>query len=397
MSAPPGPTPDTRTEIQPDPRPDPQKDTPRLFSLAAYFQARLGAPARKVPLDAGFSCPNRDGTLKQADGSTGCVFCNPAGSGTGLFAQGHTLAGQWALLAPRLAARHPEALLLAYLQAYTNTHASLDRLQSVLAEISGLPGVAGLCLGTRPDCLDVGLDVDGTYARLDALASLVKTDALASLLNKDATASPINNDTLGSSSRNAVAAGAGLSFVQLDLGLQSADDAVLSLIGRGHDAACFARAARAAADRGLAVCAHLVHGLPGAGPDDLARSVDFLNELPVAGVKFHNLLVCRGARLAALWRAGAYVLPGRVDYVAAVVRALTLLRPDICVQRLASDPVPGELIAPDWGADKEGTLRRIRAELVRQNTWQGREGYCPDKLPQWGRPPQQGADKKDRP
>jgi len=80
-----------------------------------------------------------------------------------------------------------------------------------------------------------------------------------------------------------------------------------------------------------------------------------------------------------------------------VVRALTLLRPDICVQRLASDPVPGELIAPDWGADKEGTLRRIRAELVRQNTWQGREGYCPDKLPQWGRPPQQGADKKDRP
>lgn len=178
-------------------------------------------------------------------------------------------------------------------------------------------------------------------------------------------------------------AGPGGLFVQLDLGLQSADDAVLARINRGHDAACFARAVRAAAARGLSVCAHLVHGLPGAGPDDLEHSVDFLNTLPVDGVKFHNLLVCRGAGLEGLWRAGGYVPPGRGDYVRAVVRALSRLRPDICVQRLAADPAPGELLAPDWGADKAGTLAQIRAELVRQGTWQGRDGYCPDGVPDW--------------
>lgn len=360
-------------------------ETTRFYPLAAFFRARLGAGARKVPLDAGFSCPNRDGTLSRS----GCLFCNPAGSGTGLLAQGLSLTEQWELLAPRLRARHPEARLLAYLQSYSNTHASIKRLREVLAEISRLPGVAGLCLGTRPDCLDVGLDVDGAHARLDVLASFMRENALASGLKKDAWA------------------GAGFSFVQLDLGLQSADDLVLARINRGHDAACFARAVHAAAARGLSVCAHLVHGLPGARPDDLAASVEFLNALPVAGVKFHNLLVCRGAGLEALWRAGGqadgYDPPGREDYVQAVVRALVRLRPDICVQRLAADAAPGELLAPDWGADKGLTLSRIRSELARQNTWQGREGFCPDTVPDWDNPPDRdsppvrGGDAEDAP
>jgi uncharacterized protein len=352
----------------------------RFYSLAAFFRARLGAGARKVPLDAGFSCPNRDGTLSLA----GCLFCNPAGSGTGLSAQGLSLTGQWAHLAPRLRARHPEARLLAYLQSYSNTHASIIRLRAVLAEISALPGVAGLCLGTRPDCLDVGPDGPGHCARLDVLASFLPDGALAPGL------------------RGGALAGTGFRFVQLDLGLQSADDAVLARINRGHDAACFATAARAAAARGLSVCAHLVFGLPGAGPDDLAASVDFLNALPVAGVKFHNLMVCRGAGLEALWRAGGYAPPEREDYVQAVVRALVRLRPDICVQRLAADAAPGELLAPDWAADKNATLAGIRSGLARQNTWQGRDGFCPDTLPDWENPPgwdwppRRGADEEGR-
>ena len=357
----------------------------RFHSLAAYFRARLGGAARKVPLDAGFSCPNRDGTISR----TGCVFCNPAGSGTGLLAQGLGLAGQWEHLAPRLRARHPEARLLAYLQSYSNTHASTARLGQVLAEISALPGVSGLCIGTRPDCLDVGMgddgmgDGDGCCPRLDLLASFVRQDA----------GGPGLEPRLGPGLESR------LGFVQLDLGLQSADDAVLARIGRGHDAACFARATRAAAARGLAVCAHLVHGLPGADPDDLERSVDFLNTLPVAGVKFHNLLVCRGAGLEALWRTGGrsgglaegYAPPGREDYVKAVVRALARLRPDICVQRLAADAAPGELLAPDWARDKNATLLGIRAEMARQDTWQGRDGFCPDTMPDWENPPRWGG------
>lgn len=355
MSAPPGPA-----------------EATRFYTLAAYFRARLGAGARKVPLDAGFSCPNRDGTLSRS----GCLFCNPAGSGTGLLAQGLGLAGQWELMAARLRVRYPEARLLAYLQSYSNTHGSIARLGQLLSEISVLPGVAGLCIGTRPDCLDVrpggGPAGQGGCARLDLLASFVRQGAQ------------------GPDSGLGPGLGPGLDFVQLDLGLQSADDAVLAQIGRGHDAACFARAAKAAASRGLAVCAHLVHGLPGAAPDDLERSVDFLNALPVAGVKFHNLLVCRGAGLEALWRSGAYIPPERGDYVQAVVRALSRLRPDICVQRLAADAAPGELLAPDWGRDKNATLQGIRSELARQETWQGRDGHCPDAMPDWEHPARLG-------
>jgi len=311
----------------------------RWYAARHFFQARLGGTVRKVPLDAGFSCPNRDGTISRA----GCSFCNPAGSGTGLFAQGLDLAGQWAALTPRVRARDPQARLLAYLQAYSNTHAAPERLRAVLAEVAALPGVAGLCLGTRPDCLDLGAG----EARLDLLAH------------------------------------AGLGFVQLDLGLQSADDAVLARANRGHGAEIFALAARAAAARGILVCAHLVHGLPGAGPDDLARSVAFLNALPVAAVKFHNTLICRGTALAREWQAGALVPAGREDYAQALIRALTLLRPDICVQRLFADPAPGELLAPDWAADKNAGLALVRAEMLRQNVWQGCEGYCPEFPPDW--------------
>lgn len=324
----------------PPARPDPPlAEVPRWRAAKAFFQARLGGCVRKVPLDAGFSCPNRDGTLSRA----GCSFCNPAGSGSGLSAQGVGLAGQWARHAARIRSRHPEARLLAYLQAYSNTHATPERLRSVLAEVDALPGVCGLCLGTRPDCLDIG----SGEARLDILART------------------------------------GLGFVQLDLGLQSADDAVLERANRGHGTRVFAAAVRAAAARGVSVCAHLVHGLPGAKADDLARSVEFLNALPVAGVKFHNLLVCRGAPLAAQWRNGGFALPSREAYVDALIDALERLRPDIRVERLFADPAPGELIAPDWAADKVAGLRLLRQKMQERDTWQGRAGHCPDRLPDW--------------
>jgi len=318
---------------------------PRWHLARMFFAARLGGRVRKVPLDAGFSCPNRDGTLSRA----GCSFCNADGSGTGRHGLGQTLAQQWAALAPRALACEPRARLLAYLQAYSNTHASPQRLRAVLAETAALPGVAGLCLGTRPDCLDVG----SGEARLDVLAAVLRL---------------------------------GLPFVQLDLGLQSADDAVLRRAGRGHDAACFAAAVRAAAERGVCVCAHLMHGLPGAGADDLARSVEFLNSLPIAAVKFHNVLVCRGTGLARLREAGNYAPPERDAYISALVDALSRLRADICVQRLFADPAPGELLAPAWAADKAAALDAFRREMLRLDCWQGRAADSPLGVPDFSVP-----------
>lgn len=315
----------------------------RHYSLATYFRRRFGRRIRKIPLDAGASCPNRDGTLSRA----GCSFCNELGSGTGLFGRGVDLEGQWASWRARSSG--PEGPFIAYLQSFSNTHCSPARLRALLDRLAALPALAGIAVGTRPDCLD--------EARLDVLA-----------------AAPVDE-------------------LWLDLGLQSADDAVLGRANRGHTAADFARAARAAAGRGLKVCAHLVAGLPGEVPGGFVRSVEFVSALPVAGIKLHNLYVCAGAPLARDYRAGAYEPLARDDYVRQLAEALPRLRPDVVVHRLASDPRPGELLAPDWAARKSEVLAALAAALEERDTWQGREAGAPDAVPPWFGPqgPRQGG------
>ena len=298
----------------------------RYLTLAAAYRQHFGRRAKKIPLDAGSACPNRDGSLSRG----GCCFCNAVGSGTGLYHKGFGLRAQWDRLTPPARARG-EALV-AYLQSFSNTYGPPARLAGLLAELAALPGVAGICLGTRPDCLDA--------------------------------------------EKIALLAAAPVGYVQLDLGLQSACDATLACIHRGHDAACFARAARAATAAGIRVTAHLMAGLPGAGVEDFLTSVAFVSALPVTGVKFHNTLVVAGAPLAALFHAGAYVPMAREDYIAAVCQGIARLRPDIAVERVNADPAPGELVAPAWAADKQGLLRDIRARLEAADIRQGCRLRC---------------------
>lgn len=298
----------------------------RYLTLAAAYRQHFGRRAKKIPLDAGSACPNRDGSLSRG----GCCFCNAVGSGTGLYHKGFGLRAQWDRLTPPARARG-EALV-AYLQSFSNTYGPPARLAGLLAELAALPGVAGICLGTRPDCLDA--------------------------------------------EKIALLAAAPVGYVQLDLGLQSACDATLACIHRGHDAACFARAARAATAAGIRVTAHLMAGLPGEGVEDFLTSVAFVSALPVTGVKFHNTLVVAGAPLAALFHAGAYVPMAREDYIAAVCQGIARLRPDIAVERVNADPAPGELVAPAWAADKQGLLRDIRARLEAADIRQGCRLRC---------------------
>ncbi len=350
-------------------------------NLAGHWRERLGAKAWKAPLDAGLGCPNRDGTISRA----GCVFCNPRGSGTGLAAKGLSLAAQWERQTPA----RPGTLRIAYLQSYTNTHCAPGRLAGLLDELAALPDIAGACIGTRPDCLEP--------EKLDLLARFARRLALAA---PEAGVQP---------------------EVWLDLGLQSCDDATLTCIGRGHDAACFAHAARRASEAGLKVCAHVMFGLPTGpgvtarasdrtrfsdiqgkdpgcpamrcpdlgleageaatagektgmateGAEALWRTVEFVNALPVAGIKFHNTMVVRGARLEGWWREGRYVPPCMDDYATAVALALARLRPDVVVHRLAADPAQDELLAPSWATDKHAVLARIRKIMAAQGLRQG--------------------------
>ncbi len=283
----------------------------RYFALSVYLRERFGKKVRKVPLDAGSSCPNRDGTLAHG----GCVFCNPRGSGTGLVERGMDLPKQWSLWTELFRKKYKTELFWAYLQSFTNTHGPLSRLRALLEALTDLPGMVGLSLGTRPDCLDP--------EKVRAIAAHPAPEKW------------------------------------LDIGLQSSNDATLLRINRGHDFAAFARAAEIAHAHGLKVCAHVMHDLPGETTRDFLRTLTRVNALPITGVKLHNLYVARGSALEQWFDQGLY-RPGTMDdYVQAVAQGLALLRPDIVVHRLNADPMPGELLAPAWAGQKRAVLAAI--------------------------------------
>ena len=321
----------------------------RTYALSAYTRQRFGERVQKIPLDAGFTCPNRDGTLSRA----GCVFCNPRGSGSGLLRSGLSLANQWAFWRDIHSQKHHLRLFAAYLQSYSNTHGPIEKLAAVLEQLHGLPGLAALAIGTRPDCLDP--------AKLDLLAA--------------------QRERLG------------LTDVFLELGLQSASDATLAHINRGHTVADFTAAARQAADRGLLVVAHVMAGLPApAGPahpdaretlDDLLRTINLLNTLPVHGVKFHNTFVCRDTPLARLHEQGRFVPLDLDGYLAQLAAALMRLKPTTVVHRLNANPASGELIAPDWAGNMRRLHNRVRDFLEANDVWQGKENGAETGIPEW--------------
>lgn len=296
----------------------------RFYPLSVYFQRRFGQRVRKIPLDAGSTCPNRDGTLSRH----GCAFCNPKGSGTGLGQSGRSLREQYLQHRARLLAGGRQTGAMAYLQSFSNTHGPASRLTGLIRELAGLPDLKGLAIGTRPDCLD---------------------DEKLEILR-----------------------GAPFDEIWLDLGLQTAHDHTLRRINRGHDTACFARWAHKAGAMNLKVCVHVITGLPGEDLADFEQSIAFVNSLPVAGIKIHNLCVCRDTPLEAAWRAGRLKLLSRSESLDWLVQGITLLRQDIVVHRLNNDPGSDELVAPDWAADKTAFLNAFKERLQESNTWQGK-------------------------
>ncbi|WP_174403672.1 TIGR01212 family radical SAM protein [Desulfovibrio subterraneus] len=300
----------------------------RYHQLSVYFRHRFRQRVQKIPLDAGFTCPNRDGSLS----TRGCIFCNPRGSGSGMGLQGTTLQDQWAFWRERYSRSLGPATFIAYLQSFSNTYGPLEKLEKTLAEIEALPDLAGLSIGTRPDCVD--------EERLDLIA-------------RTATAPSIRE-------------------VWLELGLQSAQDKTLERINRGHDFACFERAVRMAHARGLKTCVHVIAGLPGESTDDFLHTIDRVNALPVQGIKFHSLYVAEHTPLAEEWRQGGYTPLNEDVYIDTVVRAIPRLRPEIVIQRLTGDPSEGELLAPVWPSTKTGILAAIATGLQNSNTWQGK-------------------------
>ncbi|MBU2488357.1 MAG: TIGR01212 family radical SAM protein [Proteobacteria bacterium] len=302
--------------------------------LNGFFRETFGCRVHKIALDAGLSCPNRDGTLSHG----GCAYCNARGSGTGAAAAGLSIAQQAARAKTYLARRFKAKKFIAYFQSYTNTHAPLETLARLWNEALAGPDVVGISIGTRPDCVP---------------------DPVLDLLAK-------------------TAAGR---MAWLELGLQSANDATLSRINRGHTAACWTDAASRAQSRGLLVCAHVILGLPGENRQDMRRTAEFVAASGVEGVKIHLLYVVRGTEMERMHQAGEFQCLEQEEYADAVCDFLERLPQKTVIQRLTGDPHPSELVAPAWCQDKAGALAAIRARLAEKNTWQGK------RYPGESRPP----------
>ena len=322
----------------------------RTYALSSYTRQNFGQRVQKIPLDAGFSCPNRDGSISRH----GCIFCSPNGSGSGLRERGLNIAEQWQFWFDIHNTNNNLNLFTAYLQSYSNTHGPIEKLIRVMGRLKGLPGLTSLSLGTRPDCLD--------DEKLDLLAA--------------------QRDELG------------LSEVVLELGLQSACDETLTHINRGHNAQSFAEATRAADRRGIKVVGHIIAGLPTPsgreGLAELLASVDFINQLPMHGVKFHNLYVCHGTALARLYADGQYVPLTQLEFLTQLSEAIMHLNPTTIVHRLNGNPLKDELIAPDWAANMRAMHNAIRSHFKANDIWQGKKNGAESGPPDWFSPDYKG-------
>jgi radical SAM protein (TIGR01212 family) len=296
----------------------------RYNSFSRHLKAVFGCSVYKIPVDAGFTCPNRDGTL----GTGGCIFCDKLGSGADSLDRTLSLAGQIRKGKESVRKRFNAEKFLVYFQAFTNTYAPLQRLASLYEEALGVEGVVGLAIGTRADCLPEDV-----------------VEYLAGLSRK--------------------------TYLWVEVGLQSSKESTLAGIHRGHDLECFRRAAGRLVSRGLQVCAHVIFGLPGETRRDMLNTVQTVRELGIRGIKFHPLHVLKGSGLEERYlRNGLKVLDAET-YVSLVADSIERLPPDVVIHRLTANRPPDILVAPAWVAEKTRVLRLLDAELQRRNTVQG--------------------------
>jgi len=297
----------------------------RYRDLNTYFREMFGHRVHKITIDAGMTCPNRDGTLSTG----GCIYCNAKGSGTGAFEAGKSIREQLENAKKKVARRFKAKKFIAYFQSFTNTYAPLGTLRALYDEALAVQDVAGLAIGTRPDCISPEV--------IDLLAGYTKEH-----------------------------------LIWIEYGLQSAHDVTLKRINRGHDAASFTRAVAATRGRGINICAHVILGLPGETRGEMMETARFLADLDIQGVKLHLLYVIRGTGLDTLYEAGNYRCLEQREYVELVCEFLERLPAEVVIQRLTGDPHPHELVAPGWALEKKKTLDMILALLEEKDTWQGR-------------------------
>jgi len=290
-----------------------------------YLRERFGAKVYRISLEAGFTCPTRDGTL----GTTGCIYCNNASFVVPERASQTSITTQLQQAIPRLRQKRKVKKFLAYFQAYTNTYAPVDRLAELYNEALRFPAVVGICIGTRPDC--VGPDV------LELLQEF----------NRD-------------------------HYVSVELGIESVYDKTLRWVKRGHDFEQIQKAVAECHQAGLHVSGHYILGFPMESRAEMIAAAGILNALPLHALKLHHLHIVRNTPLADLYRQKRFKLFNAREWVGLVCDFLERLRGDIVIQRLVGDALGDTLIAPCWKMSKLQIINAVVAELAQRDSYQGK-------------------------
>lgn len=295
----------------------------RYNAFSDYLKKKFGAKVYKITLDAGFSCPNRDGTISDC----GCIFCDDGGS----FSQAHSnqlsIEEQVRVGAKTLRERFGAQKFMSYFQAFSNTYKPVEELETIYKSALTHPDIVGLSIGTRPDCVD------------DSKLKLISSFA---------------NDY----------------YTWVEYGLQSVHDKTLKKINRGHDYKCFLEAYEKTKALGINVCLHVILNLFETY-DEMMETAKTIAKLEPDGVKIHMLCALEGTKLAQMYENGEIDFMSQEEYVSTVCDFLEYLPPETTIHRLAGNGLRTELVAPRWIGKKLDTLNRIDREFLRRESRQG--------------------------
>jgi len=296
----------------------------RYYDLKSFWLNRFGCRVCKLPIDAGFTCPNRDGTISTG----GCIYCDGRGSRLRQAGPLPSVSEQIRRGKEYYKKHRNAGKFIAYFQTFTNTYGPIEKLKKLYDEALAEEDVIGLSVGTRPDC--VSNDV------IDLFHNYAKT-----------------------------------MHVWLELGLQSIHEKTLRFINRGHSVETFLDSVKRASGENINICTHIIVGLPGETREDILETARVIATLPIQGIKIHLLLALRGTTISNLYEKGEITMLEREDYVTIVCDILEILPPEMVIQRLTADGYRDIFLAPQWAVNKMEVLNRIDRELEKRNTYQG--------------------------
>ena len=299
-------------------------NTKRYYDLKSFWHNRFGCKVYKLQIDAGFTCPNRDGTVS----SGGCSYCDGRGSRLRHAGPLPSVSEQICRGKEYYRTHRNAGKFIAYFQTFTNTYGPTEKLRALYDEALGEDDVIGLSVGTRPDCVpDDIIDLFQDYAKH--------------------------------------------SHVWLELGLQSIHNRTLQYINRGHLVETYFDAIRRASGKNIHICTHIIVGLPGETREDMLETARVIATLPIHGIKIHLLLALRGTKMGDLYEQGEILLLEKDDYIRVVCDILEILPPEMVIQRLTADGYRDIFLAPRWAINKMEVLNGIDRELEKRNTFQG--------------------------